>query len=111
MTLRDMNTVSMVAEHWSCSPRTVRNRIAEGALPCLRLGGVVRITRQQVEGFELACTSGNTKMESGTSALAHACAAGDLRAQRIAGKPRSTLVVLSRPLVSQKMRNAQLGKP
>lgn len=50
--LRDRNTVAMVAAHWECSPKTVRRRIAEGSLPCLRIGGIIRITREQVEAYE-----------------------------------------------------------
>ena|SRR5579872_5324852 len=58
--LRDLNTVAMVAEHWGCSPRTVQRLIAEGALPCMRLGpGLVRLTRQQVEEYEAACVTRN----------------------------------------------------
>lgn len=43
---RDRNTVSMVAEHWSVSADTVRRQIKAGALPCLRIGVVARITRE-----------------------------------------------------------------
>lgn len=61
--LRDMNTVGMVAEHWGCSPRTVQRRIADGALRCLRIGGLVRITRQQVVEYEAACVARNEAPE------------------------------------------------
>jgi excisionase family DNA binding protein len=55
--LRDRNTVRMVAVHWECSVRTVYNRLADGPLLCLRLGGIVRISREQVEAYEAASTS------------------------------------------------------
>jgi excisionase family DNA binding protein len=54
MTLRDRNSVKMVAEHWGCSTRTVNRMIKRGTLSALRLGGLVRITREQVEACETA---------------------------------------------------------
>ncbi len=50
--LRDRMTVRMVAEHWGCDPTTVHRYIKAGMLSCLRISGVVRITREQVEAFE-----------------------------------------------------------
>jgi excisionase family DNA binding protein len=47
--LRNRNTIRQVAGHWECSPKTIYRRIADGSLPCLRLGGIVRISREQVE--------------------------------------------------------------
>jgi hypothetical protein len=49
--LRDRNTIRMVADFWLVTPPTVKRRIADGTLECLRFGDVVRITREQV----LAC--------------------------------------------------------
>ena len=61
--LRDRNTVSMVADHWGCSTATVHRLIKNGTLPCLYLGGVIRITREQVEACEAACdTSKQTEL-------------------------------------------------
>ena len=53
--LADRNTVAMVARHWGCSKSTVQRRIADGSLGCLRLGRIVRISREQVEAYERAC--------------------------------------------------------
>jgi hypothetical protein len=50
--LRDRNTVKMIAEHWACSVATVYRRIESGALDCLRLDGIIRVTREQVEAYE-----------------------------------------------------------
>ncbi|MBU6298882.1 MAG: excisionase family DNA-binding protein, partial [Alphaproteobacteria bacterium] len=54
--LRDRNTVKMVADHWGCSTDTVRRLIKSGSLPCLQIGGVVRLSREQVETYETQCT-------------------------------------------------------
>lgn len=56
--LNDRNTIAMVAEHWGCSDDHVRRLINRGALACLRLGGIVRLTREQVEEYEKRCNSG-----------------------------------------------------
>jgi len=53
--LRDRNTVAMVANHWGCSAATVHRLIKNGTLACLYLGGVIRITREQVEACEAKC--------------------------------------------------------
>lgn len=58
--LRERNTAKMVADHWGCSQEHVYNLIASGTLAALRLGGLIRITREQVEACEAAC---NTKLE------------------------------------------------
>lgn len=64
MTLSDRNTVKMVAAYWGCSSETVYRRINDGTLPCLRIAGMIRITREQVEACEAQCTSfGNTPTE------------------------------------------------
>lgn len=55
--LRDRNTVRMVADHWECSSDTVYRLIKSGELPCLRIGGVLRVSREQVEGYEACRTS------------------------------------------------------
>ena len=52
MSLRDRNTVRMVAAHWECCANTVYRRIADGSLDCLRLGGLLRVSRDQVEAYE-----------------------------------------------------------
>jgi hypothetical protein len=54
--LRDRNTVRMVAEHWGCSPDTVYRRLGDGTLACLRIAGMIRVTREQVEACEVAAT-------------------------------------------------------
>ena len=56
--LRDRNTILMVADYWGVSREHVRRLIDTGTLPALRLGGVIRITREQVADCEAAC---NTK--------------------------------------------------
>jgi hypothetical protein len=71
MTLKDRNTIKMVAEHWCCTPRTVRNRVADGTLACLRIGGVVRITREQVEACEAACNT-ESKLDQQRERMDHA---------------------------------------
>lgn len=57
MALRDRNSAAQVADYWGVSKRTVNRRIAEGALSCLHLGGVVRITREQVAEYEAQCAT------------------------------------------------------
>ena len=87
MTLRDMNTVEMVAKHWLVTSRTVRNRINSGALFCLRLGGTVRLTRQQVEEYEKACISGGAQT---ARSLSPTVGATSPRRRAIAGLPPLT---------------------
>ena len=58
--LRDRNTVKQVALYWGCSTDTVYRRIADGTLSCLRIAGMIRITREQVEACETACTGSNS---------------------------------------------------
>src|SRR5579872_1606684 len=70
--LRDRNTVRMIADHWGCSVSTVHRRIADGSLPCLRIGGIVRLSREQVEAYEQQCSSGSTPTASGTFSTAPA---------------------------------------
>lgn len=53
--LRDRSTIKMVAEHWRCSGSHVRNMIDSGTLGALRLGKMIRITREQVAACEGAC--------------------------------------------------------
>jgi hypothetical protein len=57
MALRDRNTVKMVADFWGCSPDLVYDMIAAGTLPCIRLHGTIRVTREQVEACEAACST------------------------------------------------------
>lgn len=52
--LRDQNTIRMVAAYWACSAKTVRDLIETGALACVRTGGVIRVTREQVAAYEAA---------------------------------------------------------
>lgn len=87
MTLRDMNTVGMVAKHWECSTRTVQNRINEGSLSCLRLGGLIRLTRQQVEDYEKACTAGGKAEPEPSTLVQPGPACTSARRQRIEGVP------------------------
>jgi excisionase family DNA binding protein len=73
VSLRERNTIGMVAEHWGVSTRTVRRLVDSGALPVLRIGGAVRLTRQAIEVYESQCTSsGSTETGSGTSSTAPA---------------------------------------
>jgi len=68
MALRERNSVKTVAEHWGCSERTVRNLIKAGTLVALRLSGMIRITREQVEACEAAAStkSAQDQEQSGT---------------------------------------------
>lgn len=50
--LRDQSTIRMVAAYWGCSTKTVRHLIETGALTCVRTGGVIRVTRDQVAAYE-----------------------------------------------------------
>lgn len=50
--LRERNTIKMVAEYWGCSTDHVRGLIKSGELTHLNLGGVIRITAEQVEECE-----------------------------------------------------------
>jgi excisionase family DNA binding protein len=52
VSLRERNTIGMVAEHWGVSTRTVRRLVDSGELPALRIGGSVRLTRQAIEVYE-----------------------------------------------------------
>ena len=52
--LRDQYTIRMVAAYWACSTKTVRQLIETGALACVRPGGVIRVTREQVAAYEAA---------------------------------------------------------
>jgi hypothetical protein len=44
-----------VALRWDCSEGKVRSLIKSGALPCLWLGGMVRIPIANLIAFEAAC--------------------------------------------------------
>lgn len=105
--LSEMNTIGMVAKHWLVTPRTVRNRIKSGALPCLRLGGTVRLTRQQVEGYEATCICGGTQTARSTSDMVGA--ASPLR-RAIAGKLNSSSPALSHSTAVHRESNIRLGK-
>jgi hypothetical protein len=96
--LRDRNTIRMVAEHWGCCTETVRRRIKDGVLPCLRISGLVRITREQVEACEAACTSsGNTPTASVTPSLATGSKSAFQRGREIAGKLKRSSLNSSSP--------------
>ena len=56
--LRDRNTVAMVARYFGVSASTVHRWLSVRGLGCMRLGGVVRITREQVQEFERRNTVG-----------------------------------------------------
>ncbi len=45
-------TVAQVAERWACSRTYVRERIADGALPALRDGRLVRVAQRSVVEWE-----------------------------------------------------------
>jgi excisionase family DNA binding protein len=47
--------VTDLARRWACSASTVRNRIATGALPCLRFGTMIRVPITAVDAYEAAC--------------------------------------------------------
>lgn len=53
MTLRDRNTITMVADHLALSPRTVRRLVDNGTLPCLRFGRAIRIKKDDVLALEM----------------------------------------------------------
>ena len=44
-------SVPEIAEALSVSTKTVRRRIAEGALPCHRIGGVLRISEDDLASY------------------------------------------------------------
>lgn len=92
--LRERNTIRQVADHWACSPKTVYRRIADGSLSCMRLGGVLRISREQVEAYEQGCiSSGDTKTTSGTFRPARVSKGAYQRGREIAGRLRRSLHV------------------
>lgn len=91
--LADRNTVEMVAAHWECSTKTVYRRIADGSLPCLRIGGIVRLSREQVEGYETQCTSsGSTQTASTTSSTARGSKDAFQRGRENAGRQKPSSV-------------------
>src|SRR5262245_4651262 len=94
--LRDRNTMAMVAAHWGCSARHVRRLVQKGELPCLNLGGVVRLTREQVEAYEAKCTScGSTETESGTSSTAPVSASALAHALKTAQRQKCSSPISS----------------
>jgi hypothetical protein len=92
--LRDRNTVAMVARHFGVSPSTIHRWLADGALGCMRLYGVIRIARDQVEEFERRTTVGPKEQkahEEGARKRALDRALRTALRQRIAGKPRAEI--------------------
>ena len=60
----------MVAEHWGCSVDTVYRRLADGTLRCIRVQGMIRISRDQVLACEEQCTnSGSTQTAPSISSM------------------------------------------
>ena len=55
--LRPLLTVADVAEILNLHPRSIRRLIADGRLPVVRLGGVIRIRPEAVE--ELIASAGH----------------------------------------------------
>jgi excisionase family DNA binding protein len=52
---RNCFRVTSLAERWDCSPGKIRDMIRTGALPCLKLGKLVRIPVAAVYEFEAKC--------------------------------------------------------
>jgi len=52
--LRERNNVRQVAEYWGVSPDTIRRLVDGGKLDAIRIGSVVRITREHVLAYEAA---------------------------------------------------------
>jgi len=46
-------TTAQLAAKWQVTPRTIRNMVARGELPCLRIGRAVRIPIEEVEQWEM----------------------------------------------------------
>jgi excisionase family DNA binding protein len=59
-------TLSEVAEELRCSERTVKRRIAEGALPVARIGGRPLVRRSDLDSFVLR----SVRRESASGSLA-----------------------------------------
>ena len=56
-------------------------------LAALRLGGIVRLTKQAVEDYEQQCTSsGDTQMDTGTSSMGTGLRNGHLQGRKTAAK-------------------------
>lgn len=92
MSLHDRNTIKMVADHWAISPRTVRRLVDKGALPALRIGAVVRLTREAVESYEAQCSSsGSTKTDAGTSSTARGSKSAFQRGKLTEVQPSASL--------------------
>lgn len=49
--LKPLSTVPEIAEFLSCSERTVRGLISSGEIECVRVGRLVRVTRDAVLAF------------------------------------------------------------
>jgi excisionase family DNA binding protein len=76
--LRDRNTVKQVAAYWGCSTKTVYRMIKSGELECLRLGGLLRVSREQVEAYEGSGAAGPiTVAAAGPITFARARATND----------------------------------
>ena len=67
--LHDRNTVRMVAEYWQLTTGAVHGRIKRGELECLRIGGTIRITREQVAAYEMSRVEHPMRGEAATIAM------------------------------------------
>ena len=78
--------VANLARRWDCSPGKIRAMIADGRLPCLRLGTMIRIPAAAVEALETEWTTRPASAASpgATPGTATTAAVASLRAARIA---------------------------
>jgi len=84
--LRDRNTLKMVAEHWECSPKTVRRVIDSGALQCIRIGRVIRVSREAIAEYEKEYSWGGTKTAPAKSYAVRPASDAYQRGREIAGE-------------------------
>jgi excisionase family DNA binding protein len=65
--------VADLARRWACSPSTVRNRIADGQLRAIRIGGtMIRIPIAAVLEYEAACQTVQSETQNPASAASPA---------------------------------------
>lgn len=85
-------TVADVARRWSCSPGFVRQRLAAGDLPHLRLGErMIRIPITEVEAYEQRCPMNgpaSPELQDARPGTSTTPAVVSLRAARIAQRLR-----------------------
>lgn len=59
-----------LATRWRCSPAWVRKAVADGELPAIRIGRMIRIPRKLIEEIE-ACNSPGTEGSSPSTSQAN----------------------------------------